>query len=129
MHSYSRRWPRQRLSRLVKKMSPDRKFTSCLRTLETSFDFIHQNIFKNDDRQSVGFIVISLLFVVFLSMMGYTIANYDRDIAIMVASLFVGTFQVLICIAFHFAYYTIIQLIHIYFMHSYTDFPQIYLCQ
>lgn len=77
-------------------MSVDRKFSSCLQLLERLFDSIHQNVFVDDEQFSIGFVVISLVFVSFLLLLGYTVANADRDIATGAAIVLFSTFQVCI---------------------------------
>lgn len=78
------------------KLSPDRQFGWCLRSLERLFDVIHQNIFRDDGRFSIGFFVILFVFVLCLSMQCYTIANYERDITYGATIVFFGIFQVYI---------------------------------
>lgn len=77
-------------------MSLDQEFSSCVRVVERLFSTIHQDIFEisNTQPSTIGFVAFALLFVSTMSMLGYTVANFDRDIAaIAIAALF-GTFQV-----------------------------------
>lgn len=86
--------PRAGQSEDEKTMSPDRKFSLCLRTLECYFDMIYRNIFRDVGNNFIGFMAVSIFLVVCLSMFGYTIAIYDRDTVIGAVIIFCGDCQV-----------------------------------
>lgn len=73
---------------------PRTKFECCLRFLERSFDFIHQNVFNDRWQYSLGFFVYSLVFLITLFGCFYNIANNDRYSALNSFVVFSGISQV-----------------------------------
>lgn len=75
-------------------MSSAEKFQKSLKTVESFFSTIHQNIFDPDPPMSVGFVGLVLILLLFLAGLFYTVVNYERNSAYFALMMFIGTWQV-----------------------------------
>lgn len=65
------------------------KFDRSVRMARIHFQVIHQDIFENRNRFSVGFMANLMVFIIMACGIFYTILNYDLEIAFN-AAIFVG---------------------------------------
>lgn len=75
-------------------MSSAEKFQKSLKTVQSFFSTIHQNIFDPEPHMSAGSVGLVLIIVLNLTGLFYTIVNYERNSAYFAIIIFIGIWQV-----------------------------------